>query len=897
MMVRSSAAVALVAVLVLAFVGHIIEAPVSRAANDISDRTLATPVFQGVYLSPRHPLGAFPETGMGGDVIAVYANVVDAKIEGDGVYIKYAFCQNSGICQSPSEWMMMDHISGNLYRYILPGDDLKGWPVYEASTISYVYFKLNAWSNDWESEAYYPASPIFSPEPMDSVKFYPAFPPTQINATSTLSKSTIYPGQILWVNGTSSYWNSTSKPKDYSKLLPADECNVVVAVGANNFYGKTDVLGGYSVQLTAPSNPGTYAVSVTISNSTVNRNKPTQTTNPTLIVTPVPEVTVAAVAAPQNLYPGKVVWVNGTATHSDSTPVSASTVTVTIVGAPGLWTTTTDASGTYSRSITNPSVPGTYSVKVDVTSAAYGTTGSDLTMLAVKQPVLKVSLLTNTTTILPSGGFWANGTVRWDNSDAASGATIAVTIPNTPLRNDTIASSSGSYSAFLHGPNIVGQFAVNISTIGAQYATFGYNESSMFVVAAPVPDLTIPSDGLGYSSEGGSLLEGRTMTIHADIWNLGIAPARNFTVDAYVDGNNAANYMLSLAVGCNDAVTLHWPAVKGNHSVLFVVDEDNLTEESFEDNNHASLSFYVDGDADGDGVGDIDDDDDDNDGYPDWMESELGTSPLDPYDSPQDIDDDGIPDVWDYDIDGDGVANEDDSFPLDPGEWADLDNDGVGDGTDPDIDGDGVANEGDAFPLDPYEWTDLDGDGIGDNTDPDIDDDGVPNADDAFPLDPYEWTDLDVDGIGDNSDDDIDGDGYSKDIDPYPFDTDNDGLPNQLDLDDDADGILDSQDPHPFDTDNDGLPNQLDFDDDGDGISDRREDLNWNGLVDAGETSYLLADTDSDGVTDGEDATPTGDVGKLESGRETTPGLLATLVLFIVVPVAVTALALRKGGH
>ncbi|MCH7687140.1 MAG: hypothetical protein IH899_10745 [Planctomycetes bacterium] len=47
------------------------------------------------------------------------------------------------------------------------------------------------------------------------------------------------------------------------------------------------------------------------------------------------------------------------------------------------------------------------------------------------------------------------------------------------------------------------------------------------------------------------------------------------------------------------------------------------------------------------------------------------------------------------------------------------------------------------------------------------------------------------------------------------------------------------------------------MDDDNDGLLDTEEDANGNGVVDAGETDPLLADTDGDGIDDGDDLFPT----------------------------------------
>lgn len=83
-------------------------------------------------------------------------------------------------------------------------------------------------------------------------------------------------------------------------------------------------------------------------------------------------------------------------------------------------------------------------------------------------------------------------------------------------------------------------------------------------------------------------------------------------------------------------------------------------------------------------------------------------------------------------------------------------------------------------------------------------------------------------------------------------DTDNDGLANNVDEDDDNDGVLDSNDAFPLDatetldTDRDGTGNNADTDDDGDGLTDDAE-INVQG------TNPLLADSDGDSMSDGEE--------------------------------------------
>ncbi|MEJ2042684.1 MAG: Ig-like domain-containing protein [Reinekea sp.] len=111
-------------------------------------------------------------------------------------------------------------------------------------------------------------------------------------------------------------------------------------------------------------------------------------------------------------------------------------------------------------------------------------------------------------------------------------------------------------------------------------------------------------------------------------------------------------------------------------------------------------------DTDVDGIGNNRDTDDDGDGYPDVVEIDAGTDPLNFDDAPTDMDNDGIPDISDGDIDGDNTPNNQDAFPRDATEIADTDGDGIGDNADTypeDFDNDGVNDDQDAFPKNPDE--------------------------------------------------------------------------------------------------------------------------------------------------------------------------------------------------
>ena len=263
-------------------------------------------------------------------------------------------------------------------------------------------------------------------------------------------------------------------------------------------------------------------------------------------------------------------------------------------------------------------------------------------------------------------------------------------------------------------------------------------------------------------------------------------------------------------------------------------------------------------DPDGDGVQNLMDPDDDNDGVADledhfpkdggeWIDSDgdgVGDN-TDAFpenrDEQLDSDGDGIGNNADTDDDNDGRPDQDDEYPLD------TDNDGLANAIDTDDDNDGVPDTDDAFPWDATEQVDTDNDGTGDAADTDDDNDGVPDTDDALPLDPGESEDSDGDGVGNNSD------AFVDDAAEWA-DADGDGIGDNRDGDDDNDGVDDSVDAFPqnagewADSDDDGIGDNSDAfphnasesqDSDGDGIGNHAD-----------------ADDDNDGRTDGADAFP-----------------------------------------
>ena len=304
--------------------------------------------------------------------------------------------------------------------------------------------------------------------------------------------------------------------------------------------------------------------------------------------------------------------------------------------------------------------------------------------------------------------------------------------------------------------------------------------------------------------------------------------------------------------------------------------------------------------------------DSDADGLSDSLEVELGTNPND-----ADTDDGGVNDGSE-DADRDGV--------VDPGETDPTPGHGDDDATNPDSDGDGLSDaleeaigsnpndadsDDDGIPdgLEPNPAADSDGDGVLNVLDPDSDNDGlfdgteagygcagpgtdasanhcVPDADGGAtttsPINP----DTDGGGVSDGSEDtNLNGKIDAGELDPNnpsddttAVDSDGDGLSDKLeaelgtnpnDADSDDDGVPDGQEPNPsLDSDGDGLINALDPDSDNDGLYDGTElGLGCSGAGTNTGAGHCVPDADG-GETKTSPINPDTDGGGASDGSE-----------------------------
>ncbi|MDI1482146.1 MopE-related protein [Polyangium sp. y55x31] len=289
-------------------------------------------------------------------------------------------------------------------------------------------------------------------------------------------------------------------------------------------------------------------------------------------------------------------------------------------------------------------------------------------------------------------------------------------------------------------------------------------------------------------------------------------------------------------------------------------------------------------DNDCDGQVDVNCQDSDGDGISDDVETQNGTDPND-----ADSDDDGVSDgdepQWNVDTDGDGLINALDPDSDDDGlfDGTELGKDCANPATDPDA----QSCRADADPsttTDPLD-ADTDNGGVPDG-DEDTNLNGKIDEGERDPNDPADDsnapTDSDGDGLSDDleeqigtnpNDADSDDDGLLDGEEPNPSaDTDGDGLINGLDPDSDNDGLFDgtesgkdcsnpatdtSKNKCIADADPSTKTSPLDADTDDGGVIDGSEDENRNGAVDPGELDpndpsddTTKPDTDGDGLTD-----------------------------------------------
>ncbi len=652
-------------------------------------------VFNSIYQTPEYPFGFEWDTGdgnqtynvgWGGDIVTVYVNVTTQCT----VYIKYGYCNNMSCYlgepglpddmdfRNMSEYAMgweMNHLGGTLYSYQLIGDWMLGFPTYPASNdadikLEYWVYVRNVTSGEVVPGAYH--------------LYYPYWPASSINITANVSKTTLYPGETFWVNGSANYWHRLN----WHDNPPAIESDVTVSVNPE-YHGNTNATGNFTVEIQASMTPGLYTVNTTVTNVTPNRNATSVFENITLEVVQ-PIVNVSLNLNTSISLPGVPVIVNGTVNLDDGSIPVGSEVNVSIKETGDYWLVNVTINGTYEVVITSPAIVGDYNVNVTVYNSTYNATGwneTPLTVVAVPLPDLAVA----NSDISIQGSFiegfftHVNVTVHNDGLVTANNALIEISL-------DGILSVTKTETIPIGGSIII---------------------NDIWLVEPGDHNLSVAVDRLDEIEEDSE--------DNNEAWKL-------FRVEADYDGDGTPdiededddndNYSDEIEIEegtdpLDDSSTP--PDIDGDFipdsqdNDMDGDDVDNDVDVFPEDPNESS-------DYDDDGIGDNEDPDDDNDGYLDGEE--------DPH--LRDTDNDGLRNTVDHDDDKDGIRDADDDHPLD------TDNDGMQNDEDLDDDDDGILDVDEDV-----NWNGLwdEDEGETDYLNPDTDGDDVIDGLDFSPLD------------------------------------------------------------------------------------------------------------------------------------------------------------------
>lgn len=407
-------------------------------------------------------------------------------------------------------------------------------------------------------------------------------------------------------------------------------------------------------------------------------------------------------------YVGESIWINGTALYNgnETAPVEYSNVTIKITGTSDEYYIMTDGNGNFSMELVFDS-PGEYQFNLTITNR---------TLLAYSEESVNVigisyfSLEVQLTTCYPNQEMWVNGTARYYSGDPVENSDVEVRINDTMV---TIAKtdSMGNYSVLITVPEELGLYNLNVTIYNG--CLMAYNKTSISVTEKPLPDLAIDTEDITFTHAYSSPVADEDVNITVTVHNYGLANCLGITVYFYDGPPNGENLVGSdsitqISMGGTDICSVMWSAINGTHEFWIVVDPENNIEESFEDNNNASKTIFVDDDFDDDGIGNAEDPDDDNDNYNDDIDAF-------PYNSAEwlDTDEDNIGNNADQDDDNDGLLDNAEDKNGDGRIEGDTNNDRVWDDnedwkeTDPlnhDTDGDTVNDREDYDPLDPNVW-------------------------------------------------------------------------------------------------------------------------------------------------------------------------------------------------
>jgi subtilase family serine protease len=309
---------------------------------------------------------------------------------------------------------------------------------------------------------------------------------------------------------------------------------------------------------------------------------------------------------PSETYTGFSVRVFGDAvyntTYGAGEPVAGADVTITIVG-HSQDATHTVSNGTYSKTVTSPFLLGNYTLIITVTDRTFSTSVS-VQLVVFQQEGVDLAVFQQDISFSPQDpveGNTVNLTARIKNigTEPASSVFVTILCNNNPIGNMTVSVIAGGG----YGDVSIGWMAtppgwnkINV-TVDPTDVIIELNENNNIAlrdlyVWPALPDLTPTRIWFSDSSP----LVGQTLTVYADVWNIGGIAADNFVVSFYDNeqlvGNDTIMHIEGKRAQLSVFVT-HQFVTGGWHKICVIADPEDIIGEADENNNIYCIWVYV----------------------------------------------------------------------------------------------------------------------------------------------------------------------------------------------------------------------------------------------------------------------------------------------------------------
>jgi len=305
--------------------------------------------------------------------------------------------------------------------------------------------------------------------------------------------------------------------------------------------------------------------------------------------------------------PGSFINVYGHAsyntTYGAGEPVAGATVTITVLGDAGQWTTHTINTGDYSQQITTPYYAGNYTVVVTVSD---GTFSESINLpLAVLQPPEGVDLTLSPTDIsfsppdpLENDNVTVTAAIHNIGSLNSTNVTVGFFINGGLIANRTVdfipaqgTVSTSTWWIFTSGTNGVTVKADLDNSTEELNEDNNQASRSLYVYQAS-PD---PTPSNIYFSDNTPVVN-QSITITAEVKNIGGLNVSNLIVAFYEDDNPIGEGTIPYVPGKGGTASTslnHSFANEGSHTIKVQVDPYQSISEADENNNNYSRNINV----------------------------------------------------------------------------------------------------------------------------------------------------------------------------------------------------------------------------------------------------------------------------------------------------------------